>query len=149
MSRLLQDKTARSGIKNSDTQCRSLPTQFYFLSPFDYHNHFIQYILSKVKIPYYYRTLRLLRENRGIALLFFVNLGALDGGEWSTRSPSRLYPGKDPVPIVQETGSIYSDNFKMRVTLSYFITPVGTFILSNCPPPSNFRTNCQTSQNFM
>ena len=29
---------------------------------------------------------------------------ALDGGGWSTPSPGRFTPGKDPVPIVQETG---------------------------------------------
>ena len=59
---------------------------------------------SKVKVTSYYRPWSPLRENRGIALLLFVNLGALDGGGWSTPSPDRLYPGKDPTPIVQETG---------------------------------------------
>jgi hypothetical protein len=58
----------------------------------------------KVKVPSYYRRWRLLRENRGTALLFFVNLGTLEGGGWSTPRPGRLYPGKDPVPIVQESG---------------------------------------------
>jgi len=29
---------------------------------------------------------------------------ALDGNRWSTLRPGRLYPGKDPVPIVQEAG---------------------------------------------
>jgi hypothetical protein len=43
-------------------------------------------------------------ESRGIALLFFVDLGTLDGGGWSAPRPGRLYPGKDPVPIVQEAG---------------------------------------------
>ena len=43
-------------------------------------------------------------ESRGIALLFFVNLGTLDGDGWSTPRPGRLYPRKDPVPIVQEAG---------------------------------------------
>ena len=33
-----------------------------------------------------------------------MNLGPLDEGEWSTPRPGRLYPGKDPVPIVQEAG---------------------------------------------
>jgi hypothetical protein len=42
--------------------------------------------------------------NRGIALLFFVNFGTLDGGGWSTPRPGRLYSGKDPVTIVQEAG---------------------------------------------
>jgi len=28
----------------------------------------------------------------------------LDGGEWSTSHPDRFTPGKDPVPILQETG---------------------------------------------
>jgi hypothetical protein len=37
-----------------------------------------------VKVPYYYRPWRPLRESRGIALLFFVNLGTLDGGGWLT-----------------------------------------------------------------
>ena len=31
-------------------------------------------------------------------------LGTLKGGEWSAPRPGRLYPGKDPVPIVQEAG---------------------------------------------
>ena len=29
---------------------------------------------------------------------------ALDAGGWSTPSPVRFTPGKDPVPIVQEAG---------------------------------------------
>jgi hypothetical protein len=29
---------------------------------------------------------------------------ALDGGVWSALRPDRLYPGKDPVPIIQEAG---------------------------------------------
>ena len=29
---------------------------------------------------------------------------ALDGGDWSTPRPGRFAPGKDPVPIVWETG---------------------------------------------
>ena len=29
---------------------------------------------------------------------------ALDGGGWSTPRPGRFTPGKDPVPIVKETG---------------------------------------------
>ena len=29
---------------------------------------------------------------------------ALEGGEWSAARPGLLYPGKDPVPIVQEVG---------------------------------------------
>ena len=29
---------------------------------------------------------------------------ALDGGGWSTPLPGRFTPGKDPVPIVQESG---------------------------------------------
>ena len=33
-----------------------------------------------------------------------LNLGTLDGGAWPTPRPGRLYPGKDPVPIVQEAG---------------------------------------------
>ena len=41
-------------------------------------------------------------ESRGIALLFSLNLGTLDGGGWPTPRPGRLYPGKDLVPIVQE-----------------------------------------------
>jgi hypothetical protein len=43
-------------------------------------------------------------ESRGIALLFSLNLGTLDGGGWSTPRPGRLYPGKDTVPIVKESG---------------------------------------------
>ena len=39
------------------------------------------------------------RGSRGIALLFFFNLGARWGG-WSTPLPGRFTPGKDPVPIV-------------------------------------------------
>ena len=45
-----------------------------------------------------------LRESRGIALPFFVNLGTLDGGGWSTPRPGRFYPVKNPVPIAQEAG---------------------------------------------
>ena len=59
---------------------------------------------SKVKVTSYYRPWRPLRENRGIAVLLFVNLVTLDEGGWSTPRPGHLYPGKDPVPIVQETG---------------------------------------------
>jgi len=29
---------------------------------------------------------------------------ALEGGEWSAARPTTLYPGKEPVPIVQEAG---------------------------------------------
>ena len=43
-------------------------------------------------------------ENRGTAVLFFVNLGTLDEGGWSPPRPGRLYPGKEPIPIVQEAG---------------------------------------------
>jgi hypothetical protein len=57
-----------------------------------------------VKVSSYYRPWRALRENRGIALLFCVNLGTFDGRGWSTSRPGRLYPRKDPVPIVQEAG---------------------------------------------
>jgi hypothetical protein len=61
--------------------------------------------VSKVKFPSYYRPRKPLRENRGIALLFFVNIGTVvDGGGWSTPRPGRLYPERDPVPIVQEAG---------------------------------------------
>jgi hypothetical protein len=31
-------------------------------------------------------------------------MGALDGGGWSTLRPGRFTPGNDPVPIVQEAG---------------------------------------------
>jgi hypothetical protein len=45
------------------------------------------------------------RKNRGIALLFFVNLGTLDEGGWLTPLPCRLYPReRDLVPLVQEAG---------------------------------------------
>jgi hypothetical protein len=40
-------------------------------------------------------------DSRGIALLF-LDLGARRGG-WSAPLPGRFTPGKDPVPIVQET----------------------------------------------
>ena len=56
------------------------------------------------EVSSYYRPRGPLRESRGIALLFSLNLGTLDGGGWSTPRPGRLYPGKDPVPIVQESG---------------------------------------------
>jgi hypothetical protein len=49
-------------------------------------------------------------ESRGIAILFFLKLGTLDGGGWSTPRPGRLYPGKDPVPIVQGVG--WDKNYK-------------------------------------
>ena len=48
-----------------------------------------------------------LTENRGITLIFSMDLGTLDGGGWSTPRPGRLYPGKDPIPIVQETWMKY------------------------------------------
>ena len=51
-----------------------------------------------------YRPWRPLRENWGIALLFFVHLGTLDGGGWSTPRSGRRYPGKDPALIVQNAG---------------------------------------------
>ena len=42
------------------------------------------------------------RVGRGIALL--IHDTVLEGGEWSAAHPGRtLPPGKDPVPIVQET----------------------------------------------
>jgi hypothetical protein len=41
-------------------------------------------------------------RGRGIDLIF-LDLGARGGG-WSAPRPSRFNPGKDPVPIVQETG---------------------------------------------
>jgi hypothetical protein len=46
------------------------------------------------------QTTKAQRGSRGIACSFF-NLGARWGG-WSTPRPSRLPPGKDPVPIVPE-----------------------------------------------
>ena len=52
------------------------------------------FFILKNEVPFY-----LGRE--GVALLFSLNLGALDAGGWSTRRPGRFYPGKDPVPIVQ------------------------------------------------
>ena len=52
----------------------------------------------------YYRPRGPVRERRGVALIFSLNLGTLDGGRWSTPRPGRLYPGKDLVPIVQEGG---------------------------------------------
>ena len=55
-----------------------------------------------MKVPSYYRPRWPHRESRGIALFFSLNLGTLDGGGWSTPRPGRLYPGQDPVPIVQE-----------------------------------------------
>ena len=67
------------------------------------HTHCGKY-WSKVKVPPYYRPWTPLRENRGIVLLFFVHLGTLDGGGWLAPRPGRLYPGKNPVPIVQEAG---------------------------------------------
>jgi hypothetical protein len=39
----------------------------------------------------------------GRAQLFFLT-SALEGGVWSASRPRRLYPRKDPVPIVQEAG---------------------------------------------
>ena len=60
--------------------------------------------VSKVKVTSYYRPWRPLRGSRGIAVPFFVNLGTLDGGGWSTPPPGRLYPGKYLVPTIQEAG---------------------------------------------
>jgi hypothetical protein len=53
---------------------------------------------------FYYRPGGPLRESRGIALLFSLNLGTLDGGGRSTPRSGRLYPGKHQVHIVQEAG---------------------------------------------
>jgi hypothetical protein len=33
-----------------------------------------------------------------------IHISALEGGGWSAPRPDRFTPGKDPVPIVQETG---------------------------------------------
>jgi hypothetical protein len=56
------------------------------------------------EVSSYYRPRGPRRESRGIVLRFSLNLGTLDGGEWSTSRPGRLYPGKDPVRIVQVVG---------------------------------------------
>jgi hypothetical protein len=48
--------------------------------------------------------MRPLREDRGIALLFVVNLGTLDGVGGQHHAPAAFTPGKDPVLIVQEAG---------------------------------------------
>jgi hypothetical protein len=42
------------------------------------------------------------RGSRRIKRLSFIS--ALDGGGWSTPGPGRFTSGKEPVPIVQETG---------------------------------------------
>jgi hypothetical protein len=55
----------------------------------------------KVKVILY-RPPRAQRGSRGIALLI-LNLGARRGWVVST-TPRPVYPGKDPVPIVQEAG---------------------------------------------
>ena len=52
----------------------------------------------------YYRQRGPLRESRVTALVFFLILGTLNAGGWSTPRPGRLYPRKDPVPVVQESG---------------------------------------------
>ena len=95
-------------------------------------------------VPSYYRPWRPLRKNRGIALLFFVNLGILDGDGWSTIRPGRLYPGKDPIPIVQEAGwasepvwigaanlapiGIRSPDFRARSESLYRLSHPGSFL---------------------
>jgi hypothetical protein len=62
-------------------------------------------LISKVsEVSSYYRPRGPLRESSGVALLFSLNLGTLDGGGWSTPRPGRFYPGKDQVPIVKEAG---------------------------------------------
>ena len=60
--------------------------------------------LSIVNVSPYYRPWRPLRESTGIALLFFVNVGTLDGGGGQRHAPVAFTPGKDLVPIVQEAG---------------------------------------------
>ena len=49
----------------------------------------------------FYRSRRLLRVSRGIALLFLGTRHLVWG---SASRPGRFYPGKDPIPIVQEAG---------------------------------------------
>ena len=44
-----------------------------------------------------------LRESTAIALLYFLT-SAREGGEGSASRTGAPYPGKDPVPIVQEAG---------------------------------------------
>jgi hypothetical protein len=45
---------------------------------------------------------------------------ALDGGGWSTPSPARFTPGRDPVPLVQEVGwapgPVWTDADNLAIT---------------------------------
>ena len=45
--------------------------------------------------------MKALRESRGIALLYFYT-SALEGVRGQRHAPAAFYPGKDPIPIVQE-----------------------------------------------
>ena len=57
-----------------------------------------------MKITSYYSPRRPLRENRCIALLFFVNPGTRWEVGGQHHAPAAFTPGKDPLPIAQEAG---------------------------------------------
>jgi hypothetical protein len=58
----------------------------------------------KVKVTPYYRPFGPLRENRGIALLFFVNLGTRWGWVVNTTPRPPLPPGKTRYPLYRRLG---------------------------------------------
>jgi hypothetical protein len=60
--------------------------------------------VARMWVLHFLQATKALRESRGIALLCFYTT-ALDGGWGVSVTPQPLsIPGKDPVPIVQETG---------------------------------------------
>jgi len=54
-------------------------------------------------VSFFLQATKALRVSRRIALLF-SRTSALDGGGDQPHAPVASIPGKDPVPIVQETG---------------------------------------------
>ena len=65
------------------------------------------------------------------------------GGEWSTPRPGRFTPGKDPVPIVQETGwapgSVWTGAVNLaphRDSIPYYPARSESLYRLNYPGPS-------------
>jgi hypothetical protein len=69
---------------------------------------------SKVKVTSYYRPWRPLRENRGIALLFFVNLGTRWGWVVNTTPRPHLPPGKTRYSLYRRLGGLRSRSGRVR-----------------------------------
>jgi hypothetical protein len=68
--------------------------------------------------PFYTKALR---ESRGIALLSFQT-SALEGVRGQHHAPAACYPGKDPVPIVQEAFSNLVKNTNNKYFIRKYLT---------------------------